>query len=96
MSCFLVDRISEMKTLMWKDVFASLNPSPVFEVVAILAERLATNGDEFCSRNIDDANDADTALSYSQEGWKEPNGGCHSDARRGGWLPILGRYREVR
>lgn len=30
-----------MKALMWKDVFASLNPSPVFEVVATLAEELA-------------------------------------------------------
>ena len=56
-----VERIREMKSLTWKEVFASLNPSPVFEVIAIFAEGLATNGDEFCSRN-DDVN----ALSHRQ------------------------------
>jgi hypothetical protein len=30
-----------MKTLTWKKVFASLNPSPIFEAVAMLAEELA-------------------------------------------------------
>jgi hypothetical protein len=44
-----------MKALTWKAVFASLNPSPVFEVVATLAEEL-TKGDDSCSREIDDAN----------------------------------------
>ena len=33
-----------MKALMWKAVFATLNPSPVFEAVAIFGEELAING----------------------------------------------------
>jgi hypothetical protein len=33
-----------MKALTWKAVFATLNPSPVFEVVAIFGEELAING----------------------------------------------------
>jgi hypothetical protein len=96
MSDFLVERIGEIKSLTWKAVFASLNPSPVFEVVAMLAERLATNGDESRSRNIDDAKDADTALNCIPRSWKEPNSENHSDARRGEWLPIYSRHREVR
>jgi hypothetical protein len=56
-SGFVVEHISEMKPLTWKEVFASLNPSPVFEAVARLGEELATNGDEFRSSNFDDAND---------------------------------------
>jgi hypothetical protein len=35
-----------MKTLTWKTVFASMNPSPVFEAVAMFGEGLAMNGDE--------------------------------------------------
>ena len=48
----MVEHNSEMNALTWKEVFASLNPSPVFEVVAVLAEGLATNGDESCSEEI--------------------------------------------
>jgi hypothetical protein len=33
-----------MKTLTWKALFATLNPSPVFEAVAMLAEELAMTG----------------------------------------------------
>jgi hypothetical protein len=35
-----------MKVLTWKAVFASMNPSPVFEAVAMLGEGLAIEGDE--------------------------------------------------
>ena len=35
-----------MRTLSSKTLLAALNPSPVFEAVAIFAERLALNGDE--------------------------------------------------
>jgi hypothetical protein len=49
MSDFVVGHIGEMKALTWKAVFASLNPSPVFEAVAAFAEELAMNSDESCS-----------------------------------------------
>ena len=35
-----------MKALTWKEVFASMNPSPVFEALAMLAEDSAIKGDE--------------------------------------------------
>ena len=35
-----------MRTLSSKTLLAALNPSPVFEAVAIFAERLALNSDE--------------------------------------------------
>jgi hypothetical protein len=47
----------EMKALTWKAVFASLNPSPVFEVVAIVAEGLAMNADESRSKETEGADD---------------------------------------
>jgi hypothetical protein len=53
-----------MKDLTWKAVFASLNPSPVFEVVAIVAEGLAMNGDEPRSKEIDGADDSAAALGH--------------------------------
>jgi hypothetical protein len=58
-----------MNTLTWRDVFASLNPSPMFEAVAMLAEELAMNSDVSGSRNFEDTNDADAPLSYSRESW---------------------------
>jgi len=58
----LVEHDSEMKALTWKAMFASLNPSPVFEVVAILAEGLAMNGDESRSRETEGADDSSAAL----------------------------------
>jgi hypothetical protein len=42
-------QLANMKALTWKAVFASMNPSPIFEAVAMFAEALAINGDEFCS-----------------------------------------------
>jgi hypothetical protein len=33
-----------MKALMWKAVFATMNPSPGFEAVAMFGEELAING----------------------------------------------------
>jgi hypothetical protein len=50
-----------MKALAWKAVFASLNPSPVFEVVAIVAEGLAMNDDESGSKENDGADDSSAA-----------------------------------
>jgi hypothetical protein len=35
-----------MKALTWKALFASMNPSPVFEGVAMFAEGMAISGDE--------------------------------------------------
>jgi len=35
-----------MNALNWKSLFAALNPSPIFEVVGLFAEGLATSGDE--------------------------------------------------
>jgi hypothetical protein len=43
-------------------MFASLNPSPVCEVVAIFAEGLAMNGDESRSRETEGADDSSAAL----------------------------------
>jgi hypothetical protein len=57
-----VEHDSEMKALTWKAMFASLNPSPALEVVAILAERLAMNGDEARSRDTEGADDSSAAL----------------------------------
>lgn len=48
----LAEHLSEMKGLKWKDVFASLNPSAVFEVVAMLAEELAMNGEESVQKRL--------------------------------------------
>ena len=42
----LEEHVSKMRTLSSKTLLAALNPSPVFEAVAIFAERLALNGDE--------------------------------------------------
>jgi hypothetical protein len=43
----------KMKAVMWKAIFASLNPSPVFESVAMFAEAL-TIGRCYCgSRKVD-------------------------------------------
>jgi hypothetical protein len=39
-----VIEVSEMRVLEWKAVFAALNPSPVFEAVAIFAAEFAMNG----------------------------------------------------
>ena len=57
-----------MKALTWKAVFASLNPLLVFEVVAILAEGLAMNGDESSSKEIDGADDSSAALGSLSNG----------------------------
>ncbi len=48
----------EMKSLTWKSIFASMNPSPVFEAVAMFGEGLAMNGDESGSNEIDRADDS--------------------------------------
>jgi hypothetical protein len=42
-----------MKALTWKAVFASMNPSPVFEAVAMFGEALAINRDEYRANEID-------------------------------------------
>jgi hypothetical protein len=34
-------------------VFSSMNPSPIFEAVAMLGEGLASNGNESCANEID-------------------------------------------
>jgi hypothetical protein len=44
-----------MRTLSQKALLAALNPSPVFEAVAIFAERLALNCDESGPSKIDGA-----------------------------------------
>ena len=41
-----------MKALTWKEVFASMNPLPVFEAVAMLAEDLAIKGDESYKQEV--------------------------------------------
>jgi hypothetical protein len=46
-----------MKALTWKAVSATLNPSPVFEVIAMFAEGLAIRGEESRSKEIGGAND---------------------------------------
>ena len=35
-----------MKALIWKAVFAALNPSPAFEAVAMFAEELVMSGND--------------------------------------------------
>ncbi len=47
-----------MKALTWKAVFASMNPSPVFETVAMFGEALAIKGDESRENEIDEAVDS--------------------------------------
>jgi hypothetical protein len=44
-----------MRTLLSKTLLAALNPSPVFEAVAIFAERLVLNGEESKPSEIDGA-----------------------------------------
>ena len=39
-----------MRTLTWKSVLATLNPSPIFEAVAAFAEELATTDRQTCSK----------------------------------------------
>ena len=43
-------RLTKMKTLTWKTIFAALNPSPLFEAIAALAEELATRDRQICPR----------------------------------------------
>jgi hypothetical protein len=47
-----------MKALTWKAVFASMNPSPVFEAVAMFGEALAMDGDESRASEIEGAVDS--------------------------------------
>src|SRR6516162_9664968 len=53
----LKEHVSKMRTLSPKTTLAALNLSPVFEAVAILAERLVLNGDESKTGEIDGADD---------------------------------------
>jgi hypothetical protein len=46
-----------MKGLVWKVVFAALNPSPIFEAVAMFAEKLPMKDDESSSKEINGASD---------------------------------------
>jgi hypothetical protein len=39
-----------MKTLTWKTILATLNPSPLFEAVAAFAEERATRDRQTCSK----------------------------------------------
>jgi len=39
-----------MKTLTWKSMLATLNPSPLFEAVAAFAEELATRDRKICPK----------------------------------------------
>ena len=41
-----------MKALTWKEVFASMNPSPVFEALAMLAEGLAIKSDDSLQHEV--------------------------------------------
>jgi hypothetical protein len=45
----------EMTLNMWKEVLASLNPSPIFLVVANFAELLAMNGDGLYPNEVQSA-----------------------------------------
>lgn len=47
-----------MKALTWKALFASMNPSPVFEAVAMFGEALAINDDASRAKKIDEAVDS--------------------------------------
>ena len=57
--------MSKMRTLSPKTLLAALNPSPVFEAVAIFAERLVLNGDESKTGEIDGADDFAVANSVA-------------------------------
>jgi hypothetical protein len=46
-----------MKGLAWKVAFATLNPSPIFEAVAMFAETLPMKDDESSSKEINGASD---------------------------------------
>ena len=56
-----------MRALTWKAVFASMNPSPVFEAVAMLGEELAIDGDECRANEIDVAVDSAVLKRLSDE-----------------------------
>jgi hypothetical protein len=49
----LEEHVSKMRTLSPKTLVAALNPSPVFEAVAIFAERLVLKGDDPWPSEID-------------------------------------------
>ena len=49
----LDEHMSKMRTLSPKALLVVLNPSPVFEAVAIFAEQLVLKGDETWPREID-------------------------------------------
>ena len=51
----LQEHVSKMRTLSPKALLTAFNPSPVFEAVAIFAERLVLNGDESKPSEIDGA-----------------------------------------
>jgi hypothetical protein len=46
-----------MKALAWKAAFAALNPSPIFEAVAMFAEKLPMKDEECSSKEINGAID---------------------------------------
>ena len=51
----LGEHVSKMRTLSPRALLTAFNPSPVFEAVAIFAERLVLNGDESKPTEIDGA-----------------------------------------
>ena len=56
-SRYLVWSVYKMKANTRKAVFAALNPSPVFEGVAVFAEALAMNRNDSCLNDFDQADD---------------------------------------
>ena len=55
--CLLRNKCQQMKGLAWKVAFAALNPSPIFEPVAMFAEKLPMKDEESNSKEINGAND---------------------------------------
>ena len=68
-----------MNALTWKAVFASLNPSPVFEAIAMFGEALAINDNESCSNELDGA---DSAVPKRKACERLPAREAHSSSRR--------------
>ena len=64
-----------MKALSWKSVFATLNPSPVFEAVGMLAEEFAMKGERPIHRRL-------TALADSKVPKREAHTRSHGDRSR--------------
>jgi hypothetical protein len=72
-----------MKALTWKSVLVTLHPSPVFEVMEIFAQELATRDNERRPKKIGGANEFGPPKVHGQMSAHAEHPGCRQNFERG-------------